>query len=160
AARPDAIAVAQGNNHLSYAALNGRGNQLARCLWDLGVRPETRVAVLLERTIDLVMAELAILKCGAAYLPLDWNAPVERQAFIIKDCQAGLTLAVRDAEISENIASRRVNIDSLTLGEYDANNLALPLVSETPAYVIYTSGSTGQPKGVVVPHRAIGRLTL
>jgi amino acid adenylation domain-containing protein len=118
------------------------------------------VAVLLERSIELALAELAILKCGAAYLPLDQDAPAERQAFMIKDCQAKLVLTVKDLEVLESAGVKRVDIDELRLEERSAHNLAIPLESEMPAYVIYTSGSTGQPKGVVVPHRAVGRLAL
>jgi amino acid adenylation domain-containing protein len=157
---PHAIAVAHEDSQLSYGALNARANRLAHALRNLGVEPGARVAVLLERSIELALAELAILKCGAAYLPLDQDAPVERQAFMIEDSRASLMLSVEELEASESVEAPRVNIDALRLEEQATQNVAIPVGSEMPAYVIYTSGSTGQPKGVVVPHRAIGRLAL
>jgi amino acid adenylation domain-containing protein len=157
---PHAIAVVDGDRQLSYGELNARANRLARYLRTLNVQPDARVAILLERSIELALAELAILKCGAAYVPLDRSAPAERQAFMIEDCQAKLVLTVKNLEVLESAGVKRVNIDALSLEEQSAHNLAIPLESEMPAYVIYTSGSTGQPKGVVIPHRAIGRLVL
>ena len=157
---PDAIAVVNETCQLSYNELNASANRLAHELRALGVKPDTRVAVLLERSIDLVLAELAVLKCGAAYVSLDQNTPIKRQALMIEDCQAGVALTVNDLELSASAGVKCVNLNALRLEERAAHNPALPLESEMPAYVIYTSGSTGQPKGVVVPHRAIGRLTL
>jgi len=157
---PDAVAVVDEGCQLSYGELNAQANRLALYLGSLGVQSDARVAILLDRSLELVLAELAILKCGAAYVPLDQNAPVERLAFMIEDCQASVALTVKELELPAIHGVKRVNINPLTSVEHAAHNLATPLGSDAPAYVIYTSGSTGQPKGVVVPHRAIGRLVL
>jgi amino acid adenylation domain-containing protein len=154
----EAVAVAQEDRHLTYGGLNAEANRLARHLRSLGLRPEGRVAILLDRSMELVIAELAILKCGAAYAPLDQNAPTRRQAFIIEDCQAGLILTLKEAELPPIAGAARVDIDELTLEGQSADNLGMALDGEAAAYIMYTSGSSGEPKGVVVPHRAIGRL--
>src|SRR5262249_25475327 len=155
---PHAIAVVHDNCQLSYDELNSQANRLAHYLRALGVQPGARVAIRLERSIDLVLAELAILKCGAAYAPLDRNAPVERQSLIVEDSEASLALSVKDLGAAEIICAKQVEIDDLRLWEQASSNPEIALESEMAAYVIYTSGSTGQPKGVVIPHRAIVRL--
>ena len=160
AVAPDAVAVVDEDRTLTFFELNARANRLARYLRGLGVQPHMRVAILLERSIELALAELAVLKCGAAYAPLDRNAPAERQSFMIEDCQAGIVLTVKDLEAPAVAGVKRIDIDALTLDEQASQNITITLSSETPAYIMYTSGSTGQPKGVVIPHRAIGRLVL
>ena len=155
---PDAVAVTHDERQLSYGELNARANRLADYLRSMSVRPGARVAVLLERSIELVLAEMAILKCGAAYVPVDQNAPIERQTLMIADCGARLALTVKELQSSEIAGVERVNMDELRLEDRAAHNPEIWLESEAPAYVIYTSGSTGQPKGVAPPHRAIVRL--
>ena len=157
---PDAVAVMQGDRQLTYGALNARANQLARHLHELGVAPDTRVAIGLERSIELVLAELAILKCGAAYVPLDQNAPIQRLALMIEDCQARVVVTTKGRVLPEVSEVRRLDVDGLTLTDEIWRATAAPGDSEAAAYVMYTSGSTGKPKGVEIPHRAIGRLVL
>ena len=140
--------------------LNARANYLARHLRELGVTPDTRVAIGLERSIELVLAELAVLKCGAAYVPLDQNAPIQRLAFMIEDCQARVVVTAKGRVVPEMSGVRRVDVDDLTLTGEISRALARQGDSEATAYVMYTSGSTGKPKGVEIPHRAIGRLVL
>ncbi|MBV6325699.1 amino acid adenylation domain-containing protein, partial [Duganella sp. HSC-15S17] len=159
AARPDAIALVCEGHSLSYGQLNRRANQLAHHLLARGVRPGDRVAVCLERGLDLVAALLAILKAGAAYVPVDPAYPAERIAHMLADSApaAVLTqrslldtlpagaaaLAIDDAAEAAAIAARAdVNPDPAALGLH-AGHLA---------YIIYTSGSTGLPKGVMVEH--------
>jgi amino acid adenylation domain-containing protein len=157
---PNAIAVTFGDEQLTYLELNSRANQLAHHLCELGVGPDTRVAILLERSVDLVVAQLATLKCGAAYVPIDPTFPGERQVFMARDCNARAIITTREARLAEAITSHRVDIDDPRLSNSPSGNLELPLKSEMAAYVMYTSGSTGKPKGVVIRHQGIARLVI
>ncbi|MBA1299915.1 non-ribosomal peptide synthetase [Pseudomonas carnis] len=144
-ARPEAPAAVQGELSLSYRDLNRRANRLAHHLISQGVQPGESVAIALPRCLDLLVCQLAILKCAAVYVPLDVNAPVERQAFIVKDSGA------------------RHVLDDLAQLDLDAQSPANPDLAQSAqsvAYILYTSGSTGTPKGVQVPHLAISRLVL
>ncbi|MBV6325739.1 AMP-binding protein, partial [Duganella sp. HSC-15S17] len=165
AARPDAIALVCESHSLSYGQLNRRANQLAHHLLARGVRPDDRVAVCLERGLDLVAALLAILKAGAAYVPLDPAYPAERIAHMLADSAPAAVLTQRSlldtlpagaaalaidaaAEAAAIAARADVNPDPAVLGLH-AGHLA---------YIIYTSGSTGLPKGVMVEHANVTRL--
>ncbi|MGY2419395.1 amino acid adenylation domain-containing protein, partial [Pseudomonas tolaasii] len=156
AATPHAVAAVQGAVSLSYTQLNARANKLAHHLLGLGAAPGDRVAILLERSLDLLVAQLAISKCAAVYVPLDVNAPTDRQAFMIEDSGARWVLTTSNTEVS----GHRLDLDSLNLSAEPEHNPALEQSSETVAYIMYTSGSTGTPKGVLVPHRAITRLVI
>jgi amino acid adenylation domain-containing protein len=155
---PEACAAIHNGVTLSYAALNAQANRLARHLLGLGVQAGDSVAILLERSHDLLLSQLAVLKCAAVYVPLDINAPVERQIFMIEDSQARVVLT--HSEVSLAASVQRVELDRLTLDGLSGDDLALPQSSESVAYIMYTSGSTGTPKGVLVPHRAISRLVI
>src|SRR5262249_49209509 len=161
---PEAIALVHEEQSLSYGELNARANRLAAYLRELGVRPQARVAVLLERALGLVVAELATLKCGAAYVPIDPSFPDERQVLMVVDCGAEVVITIGSARLPEAPAEAlivsRVNIDEIGWIEAADGNLKLPSDGGEPAYVMYTSGWTGKPKGVMVSHRAIGRLVL
>ncbi|HEV2705717.1 MAG TPA: amino acid adenylation domain-containing protein [Pyrinomonadaceae bacterium] len=158
---PDALAVISGAERLSYAALNGRANQLARYLRSLGIRPETRVGVLLERSPDMLVALLAILKAGGAYVPLDARYPQQRLAFILNDAQA--SVLITQTHLRELIPEKKahqtrvlcLDAERDAVAEQSASNLTADAQTENLAYVIYTSGSTGQPKGVGVSHRSL-----
>ncbi|NKI69948.1 amino acid adenylation domain-containing protein, partial [Collimonas pratensis] len=158
--RPDAVAAVHGVHQLSYAELNRQANQLAHHLRQLGVRRNDRVALQLERSLPLIVAELAILKCGAAYVPIDGSLPDERKIFMAQDSGASLLLTLSGAAWPEQAALTRVNLDQIAASAYAADNLAPGGGDETIAYIMYTSGSTGQPKGVLVPQRGIKRLVL
>ncbi|WP_260814137.1 AMP-binding protein [Xanthomonas prunicola] len=136
---------------LSYADLDVRANQLAHHLIAHGIGPEDRVALYLQRGIDLVVAILAVLKAGAAYLPLDPAYPTQRLAFMLDDAQPRLLLT--HAALAASLPSE-TGIATLVLDEADAwthRPIDSPqrndLLPQHPAYVIYTSGSTGTPKG-------------
>ncbi|WP_085707327.1 non-ribosomal peptide synthetase [Pseudomonas sp. B35(2017)] len=158
ALRQDALAAVQGEAQLSYRELNQRANRLAHYLIELGVQPGHSVATLLPRSLDLLVAQLAIGKCAAVYVPLDINAPAEHQAFMAQDSRA-VMLLTRTDEAAE-YAPWRLDLDTLTLDHHPVHNPELRQSSESVAYIMYTSGSTGTPKGVLVPHRAVARLVI
>src|SRR5215813_8336991 len=111
----------------------------------------------MERSVDLVVAELGTLKAGGAYVPIDPTFPEERQALMVED--SGAVVAVTNGRrMPEGLTIRRVEIEKVGKRKGADKNLGLTLTSEMTGYVMYTSGSTGIPKGVMVPHRAIGRL--
>ncbi|MGI5373422.1 amino acid adenylation domain-containing protein [Streptomyces sp. CA-251387] len=168
---PDAPALLadDGSPALDHAALHSRANRLARLLISHGVGPESLVGVALDRGTDLVVALLAVLKAGAAYVPLDTGYPAERLAFMVGDAAPTLVLTATDtARIlppgvrlllldAETTAAETAAFDSVELTDDDRLQ---PLRPEHPAYVIYTSGSTGRPKGAVVPHAGIANRLL
>ncbi|WP_343715152.1 amino acid adenylation domain-containing protein [Inquilinus sp.] len=159
-ATPDATALVFGQEALSYAELDGRANRLARLLAARGAGPDRIVAVALPRSVELVVGLLAILKTGAAYLPLDPDYPLDRIAFMLGDAKPVAVVTDRDTAWVVPDDSDRVILDAAeTEAELDAAGpAALEAGAPDPldtAYVIYTSGSTGRPKGVAVPHGAI-----
>ncbi|MCW2985404.1 MAG: sypC, partial [Conexibacter sp.] len=167
---PDAVAVMYEAEQLSYAALNARANRLADHLRTQGVGLETRVALCLERSLELVVAELAVLKCGAAYVPLDPSLPTERLAFVLADCGArvGISL-VSDIPpalpgllrwLTINASAEALSAEPLSRPKDPRLDRPERFSSELAAYVMYTSGSSGVPKGVVIPHHGITRLVL
>ncbi|MFE7856058.1 amino acid adenylation domain-containing protein [Streptomyces sp. NPDC057403] len=159
---PEATAVVFEGVELSYGELNARANRLARLLVEQGAGPEQFVAVALPRSLDLVVALLAVLKSGAAYVPVDPDYPADRIAFMLKDAAPALVLTtsgtrVETAEpvllLDEPGAAAALAVHSDT-DVTDADRIAA-LTARHPAYVIYTSGSTGAPKGVVVTHAGL-----
>ncbi|MBJ2092078.1 non-ribosomal peptide synthetase [Serratia ureilytica] len=155
---PDAIALVNEADSLSYAQLNARANQLAHQLIGQGVRPGDRVATSLERSFSLVIAQLAILKAGAAYVPLDPHLPVARQAWIIGD--SGTTLILCDRDLDREIAGEIECLRIDRLRQDPTHDPAVARAGDAPAYIMYTSGSTGTPKGVMVTHQGILRLAI
>ncbi|MFD3939575.1 amino acid adenylation domain-containing protein, partial [Streptomyces sp. NPDC058611] len=164
ATTPDAIAVTWDGTALTYAELNRQANRLARLLVSRGVGPEDLVALALPRSSDLVLGMLAVLKAGAAYLPLDPAYPAERLSYMLRDSEPVCLVTTAQA-----VPQLPDVIPSVVLGDpgtatelagYRASDVSdeertAPLLPEHPAYVIYTSGSTGNPKGVVIPHRNV-----
>ncbi|WP_045757272.1 non-ribosomal peptide synthetase, partial [Xanthomonas albilineans] len=157
---PSAIAVVQGEVSLTYGELNARANRLAHYLRELGVRPADRMAICVQRSVEMVVALLAVLKAGGAYVPLDPAYPPERLTYILADCDAIRVLAVKDTILPERLEVLRVNIDDAAVNVAESDNPRLYSHGSTSAYVMYTSGSTGLPKGVEIPHRGINRLVL
>jgi amino acid adenylation domain-containing protein len=160
---PDAIAVVVEEDELTYADLNGRANQLARYLIDKGAEPGEYIPILMPRGLPMLVAQLAVLKCGGVYVPVDAKLPVDRQLFMIRDCGARRILSDQPRSAEARDASVQW-IDSeaaaQAMSQLSQGNLASRVSAPAPAYVMYTSGSTGTPKGVVVPHSAVNRLVI
>ena len=158
-----AIALIQGDEQISYGELNERANQLAHDLRSLGVDADVPVGVCMERSIEMVVALLAVLKAGGAYVPLDPHYPAERLSFMLNDSQVPVLLT--QDHLVDALPTHWAQIvcvdkgSSLTTGQ-SISNLENRSASENLAYVMYTSGSTGTPKGVAVSHRNILRLLL
>jgi natural product biosynthesis luciferase-like monooxygenase protein len=155
---PDAVALICGDESLSYRELNRRGNQLARQLQARGVGPETRVGVCVERSIEMIVGLLGVLKAGAAYVPIDPSYPAERVQFMLHDAEMPLLLTQqRLQQRLQPVSAQMICLDAdwPTIARHASENLPGAAAGETIAYVIYTSGSTGQPKGVQIPHRAV-----
>ncbi|MBR1212271.1 non-ribosomal peptide synthetase [Bradyrhizobium sp. JYMT SZCCT0180] len=157
----DAIALVFGDAALSYGELNTRANRLARGLRDYGVGTDSVVGLALERGVAMMVALLAVLKAGGAYLPLDPDYPPERLSHMLRDSGAGLvltqtTLLEQFAPVLKETGAEAWLLDEVDSGDGgDAGNLDLAIHPESLAYVIYTSGSTGMPKGVMVRHDAV-----
>jgi amino acid adenylation domain-containing protein len=153
---PDAVACALGDRALSYAELDDRARRLAAALRDLGVGPESRVALLLDRSPELLVAILGVLRAGGGYVPLDVTHPADRLRFMVAD--SGAQVVVTTSALADRVAgvaARTVAIDawSAIAAHPPAGDVAL--AGANLAYVIYTSGSTGRPKGAINTHEAL-----
>ncbi|MBV6325447.1 amino acid adenylation domain-containing protein, partial [Duganella sp. HSC-15S17] len=162
AARPDAVALDCAGRRLSYGELDRRANGLARRLLALGVRPDDRVAICAERGVEMVLAMLAVLKAGAAYVPLDPAYPAARLDYMLADCAPAALLL--QPGLQARLPASGVPLIVLDDAAMAADALPAPAVpglhARHLANVIYTSGSTGQPKGVMVEHRNVLRLVM
>ena len=159
---PEATAVICDRQPLTYAGLNRKANQLAHYLIGAGLKVGEYVPVLMSRSIEIVVAQLAVLKSGGVYVPVDPDLPAERQAFVIRDCGAHRVLASQSGPAPNSGAVQWIDYGQLAakLDSCPTENPRVDLSQPPPAYVMYTSGSTGIPKGVVVPHRAVNRLVI
>lgn len=154
ARRPDAIALADAQRHWSYAQMMRRADAIAAALQAHGVVAGDFVGVSLRRTIELPAALLGVLKCGAAYVPLDAELPAARLDFMARDAQLRLLLCERaTSEAVATLGCAKLTLEDVA--DYDGEPIETTVEADAPAYAIYTSGSTGQPKGVVVPHRGV-----
>jgi amino acid adenylation domain-containing protein len=155
---PDAIALVNAAGYLTYAELNTRANRLAHHLLTQGLAPGAPVALCLDRSPELIVALLAILKAGGCYVPLDPAYPAERLAGMAEDCAASLLVTTRSlAETLPTLPATSIYLEDLPQDGPTADP-AIAVAATGPAYIMFTSGSTGRPKGVAVPHRAIVRL--
>lgn len=162
AQHPSAVAVIYGDTQLTYRELNEQANQLAHYLIEVGVGPEDLVGVFVERSLDVVVAMLAIFKAGGAYLPLDPTHPPERLAFMLEDTQASLLLTQQKWLVNlppHGAKVIRLDAEQSIIAAKGRENPARKLTSDQLAYVIYTSGSTGKPKGVAVEHCSLTNMT-
>ncbi|BAZ50281.1 amino acid adenylation domain-containing protein [Nostoc sp. NIES-4103] len=158
---PDAIAVVYENQQLTYSQLNNQANYIAHYLQKLGVKSESLVGICVERSLDMVVGLLGILKAGAAYLPLDPAYPQERLSFMLEDAQVSVLLTQQ--RLVNNLPEYQGKVIQLDtdweiIAQQSAENLTSQVTPDNLAYVIYTSGSTGKPKGVEVVHRGVNRL--
>jgi amino acid adenylation domain-containing protein/non-ribosomal peptide synthase protein (TIGR01720 family) len=170
-AHPDRVALVSGHTEISYDELNRRANRLARLLLESGVKDQDFVTVALDRSIDMIVSILAILKAGCAYVPVDPEYPAERIGFMLEDTKAPVMISVSHhierlspimAESSPQSRLIVLDRDAELIAAKSGENVRLA-VRETPqrhAYVVYTSGSTGKPKGILVNQLGVIRLVL
>ncbi|MDZ8110306.1 MAG: amino acid adenylation domain-containing protein [Nostoc sp. DedQUE12a] len=153
---PDSLALIYESEELTYSQLNYQANQLANYLQKHGVTKETLVAICLERSIDMVVGILAILKAGGTYIPLDPSYPVERLNFMLLDSQASILISQQKILEKLSLSSSKIVCLDIQKDEIAQQNPENPINISKPehlAYIIYTSGSTGTPKGVLGTHR-------
>lgn len=161
AAQPNAIAIRAGSACLTYGALNARANQLARYLFQSGVASETPVGICLPRSFDQIVAILAVLKAGGAFLLLDPAWPIERIRQFLDDAQSPVLVTMPDTAETLSGADRIFvcqGRDSELLAQFDPHDIAAEYRQQHLAYIIYTSGSTGEPKGVEITHSNLANL--
>src|SRR5580693_9197167 len=163
---PDAVAAVYGDVSVTYEELNKRANRMARLLVAQGVGPESAVAVVMDRSAELIVALLGVVKAGAAYLTVDPGYPAERISFVLRNAHPAVIVASESA--AEDLPALvfasvlvvgepglAAELESAAGGDLCDEERLAPLVAAHPAYVIYTSGSTGTPKGVVVAHGGV-----
>jgi amino acid adenylation domain-containing protein len=158
---PDAVAVKSGEATLTYAELNQRANQVANFLCAQGVKVEDLIALCTERSVEMIIGLLGILKAGAAYVPIDPHYPAERIEYMLRD--SGSHLVLTQERLADKFTGKLNNIlcldrDWNQIAEVSTENPLTAAHSDNLAYVIYTSGSTGQPKGVLIEHRGVCNL--
>ncbi|PTR22847.1 non-ribosomal peptide synthase protein (TIGR01720 family)/amino acid adenylation domain-containing protein [Rhodococcus sp. OK519] len=162
---PDAVAVVLDERELTYAEFDARINRLARELIAQGVGPESRVALAIRRSLDLLVAMYAVAKSGGAYVPIDLDHPAERTQYVLASAAPAVVLTTSGERVSVPESAVRIDVDTVDLDAHSSDPIAdeerrTTLRPENTAYVIYTSGSTGRPKGVAVPHAAIANQLL
>ncbi|NLR59363.1 amino acid adenylation domain-containing protein [Chitinophaga polysaccharea] len=158
---PGNVALQIGNTTLCYEALNRQANQLARLLVAQGITPGSNVGLITSRGFNMIVAMYAILKAGAAYVPVDPDYPVDRQQYILSSAAVSLLLVDQEYPlVAAAPAIPCLDITTVQLDHYDPANPGLPVDSRQLAYTIYTSGSTGKPKGVMIEHHAAVNLIL
>jgi amino acid adenylation domain-containing protein len=158
---PDKLAVVLGSQRLTYRELDQRANQLAHFLRNEGVRPDVLVGICVDRSVELVVGLLGILKAGGTYVPIDPQYPRERRAFMLQDSNSPIILTedalARDLVVP-NTKMVLLDNDWPTISREPVTNPRVAVQPEQLAYVIYTSGSTGTPKGTLISHRNVVRL--
>ena len=157
--QPDRLAVIQGELQLTYAELDGRSNHLAAALRQHGVLEGDVVGLATSRSLEMMISIVAILKCGAAYLPLDTSTPMQRNRYYLDAAKVSLVIADNAAEVPASPSLTVIETSDTDLFcTFRADGPHCRIEPDSPAYIMFTSGSTGNPKGVIVPHRGIVRL--
>ena len=155
---PEAVALLFGDQRITYAELNQRANQLGHYLREHGVGPETRVGILLDRSVEMAVALLAILKAGGAYVAFDASYPAERLRYMFEDSGVALVLTeqhVMATQPEPRVRSILLDVERSAIAERDSQNVASDTHPENIVYLVYTSGSTGRPKGILIEHRSL-----
>lgn len=152
---PDNTAVVFKSEKLTYRQLNEKANQIARVLRTKGVKPNTVVGIMVERSIYMITAMMAVLKAGGAYLPIDPSYPKDRIEYIIEDSGTKILITQSSLDISKTFETDRIEIDNFESYKADSSNLVNINNPKDLIYLIYTSGSTGRPKGVMLEHRGV-----
>ena len=160
AAQPEAVALTYGGHAMSYGDLSRRSNRLAHALRERGAGPDAVVGLALERSFDMMVGLLAILKAGAAYLPLDPSYPRERLASMLADAAPAVIVTRSALDLPSHVVQLAYDIDSADLAGYPETDPAVAVDADNLAYVMYTSGSTGRPKGATSTHRNVVRLVV
>lgn len=153
----DKVAAICGDETISYAALNQKSNQLANYLVSQGVKPGELIGISMDRSVDMLVVLLGILKAGAAYLPLDPDFPTSRLEYMVKDSGTQYIVGGEKYLNQYPVIKNRYFVENLTdyISSEPKETPTISIASSAPAYIIYTSGSTGLPKGVVVPHGSV-----
>ena len=161
AEKPEAVALIVGQQEISYREVNERANRLAHYLLELGIGPEMRVGICLDRSLDLIIGLLAIIKAGGTYVPLDPEYPIERLAFMLEE--SNVVILLTDENLEQFLPSSSAQVISLDteqdqISNYSAANPPNLCYPDNLAYLMFTSGSTGKPKGIAVTHGNVVRL--
>ncbi|MCE5172229.1 amino acid adenylation domain-containing protein [Paenibacillus profundus] len=156
---PDRIAVVHEDKQLTYRELNERANRLARTLRAEGVKPEQLVGIMADRSLEMIVGIMAILKSGGAYVPIDPQYPEDRIHYMLDNSNAQVLLAQRHLQARAAFSGRRIMLDEEAFYGADGSNLERVNQPEHLSYVIYTSGTTGKPKGVMIEHRQMAVLS-
>ncbi|MGY5484988.1 amino acid adenylation domain-containing protein [Paenibacillus sp. ALE2] len=152
---PDRIALEHKGKQLTYQELNERANQLARTLRSRGVKQDQIVAIMMDRSLEMVISILAVLKAGGAYLPIDPSLPTDRIQYMLRDCGTSILMTAASKQGSIDFTEEWIDVDDEASFHSDNSNLSNSNDAADLVYVIYTSGSTGNPKGVLIENRGL-----
>lgn len=152
---PDSIAVKSGNLVLTYRELNEKAGKLAGYLEDKGIKSEALIGIMVDRSLDMIIGIMGVLKSGAAYIPIDPEYPKDRIEYMLEDSGARIVLTNKNLGDKLGVNIEKLKIDEEWIYETENRNLTCKSHANSLAYIIYTSGSTGKPKGVMIEHRAV-----
>ncbi len=155
---PDNIAVVYEDKSLTYRELNERANQVARVLRNKGVSTDNIVAIMVEKSLDMIVGIMGVLKSGGAYLPIDPEYPKDRIEYMLEDSEAIMLLTQKSVSTDISYSGEAIILDEYETCHEDKNNLEAIAKPANLAYIIYTSGTTGKPKGAMIEHRNVVRL--
>ena len=157
-AYPELEAVCYNNKRVTYSELNKKANQICSYIQSKGVKAGDFVAVLCDRSIETIYAILAIVKAGAAYVPIEADYPEDRIGYILQDCKPALVLTIGKCNLSNTEGLTLVDITDEDINQCTDNNVGITVKPDARIYMIYTSGTTGKPKGCMIKHKSVIRL--